>query len=319
MINIVRVSIYQRKGDHVAIEQGITADKSNARASAVNNQTEERNNAQNFPQSDWRVRLALAPGTNFLYGNGIMKPLNSKDGTDGVIFPYTPNINITYAANYDYTEPTHSNYKIYQYKNSSVDQINITCDFTAQDTKEADYLLAVIHFFRTVTKMFYGQDPSESLGAPPPMCFLHGLGAFQFDKHPLVITNFNYILPTDVDYIRAKVPVLGNGVNGPSGGDSPSNEDSRNFFQLTGSVLRGLAANRLGSLILPGGVAPPPVFSPPPAGTSEEATYVPTKIQLQITAVPIITRNDVSKNFSLEKYATGELLRGSNRNGGGMW
>lgn len=320
MINIVRVSIYQRKGDHVAIEQGITADKSNARASAVNNQTEERNNAQNFPQSDWRVRLALAPGTNFLYGNGIMKPLNSKDGTDGVIFPYTPNINITYAANYDYTEPTHSNYKIYQYKNSSVDQINITCDFTAQDTKEADYLLAVIHFFRTVTKMFYGQVTSLiPSGTPPPLCFLHGLGAFQFDKHPLVITNFNYILPTDVDYIRAKVPVLGNGVNGPSGGDSPSNENNINIFQLAGSVLRGLAANRLGSLILPGGVAPPPVFSPPPAGTSEEATYVPTKIQLQITAVPIITRNDVSKNFSLQEYATGELLRGSNRNGGGMW
>jgi hypothetical protein len=37
---------------------------------------------------------------------------------------------------------------------------------------------------------------------------------------------------------------------------------------------------------------------------------------------PIVTRNDISKNFSLKDYATGKLLRGSHRNGGnggGIW
>jgi hypothetical protein len=52
---------------------------------------------------------------------------------------------------------------------------------------------------------------------------------------------------------------------------------------------------------------------------NSEATYVPTKIQLQITCIPIVTRNDISNKFSLKEYATGELLRGSKRSGGGIW
>jgi hypothetical protein len=240
---------------------------------------------------DWRVRLSLAPGTNFLY-RGILAPLSN---TNGVIFPYTPNITIAYVANYEPAEPTHSNYKIQQYKNSAVDTINITCDFTAQDTKEAEYMLAVIHFFRTVTKMFYGQDTTVKPGTPPPLCFLHGFGAFQFDNHPLVITSFNYNLPDSVDYIRA------------------------NISRFVGPIQPSVTTSRLGPQVEPGGKAPPPVFSAPNLGTGERVTYVPTKIQIQITAAPVVTRNDVSNNFSLEKYASGDLLRGSIRNSGGIW
>ena len=42
-------------------------------------------------------------------------------------------------------------------------------------------------------------------------------------------------------------------------------------------------------------------------------------MQIQLTAVPIVTRNDISNNFSLAKYGTGELLRGTKRSGGGIW
>ena len=39
-----------------------------------------------------------------------------------------------------------------------------------------------------------------------------------------------------------------------------------------------------------------------------------------ISAVPIVTRNDISNDFSVEKYATGVLLQGSVRSGrGGIW
>ena len=262
---------------------------------------------------DWRVRMSLAPGTSFLY-QGILAPL--KD-TDGVIFPYTPNINITYAANYAAAEPTHSNYKIHQYKNSAVDAINITCDFTAQDSAEAEYMLAVIHFFRTVTKMFYGQDSGViKAGTPPPLCFLHGLGAFQFDNHPLVITNFNYILPTDVDYIKASIDTFADATRNDGTIGEP---EERTLLQRAGSLLRDVALYRLGSSILPGGTSPNAIFAPPPLGNSDQVTYVPTKIQLQISAVPIVTRNAISNRFSLEKYASGELLRGTKNNGGGIW
>ena len=260
----------------------------------------------NFNQkADWRVRLSLAPGANYLYKapdvQGILAPLAA---TDGIIFPYTPNISMSYAANYDGTTPTHSNYKIYQYTSSSVEGVNITCDFTAQDTYEANYLLAVIHFFRTITKMFYGQDENPKPGTPPPLCFLYGLGAFQFSAHPLVITNFAYNLPNDVDYIRAGVTTTLSGVN-------KSAENSRNTESSTSS-------SRLGNGILPGGKLPPTTFDTVPGGTVEP-TYVPTKMQIQISALPIVTRNQISNAFSLKDYATGKLLQGTKRQGGGIW
>jgi hypothetical protein len=78
------------------------------------------------------------------------------------------------------------------------------CTFTAQDTGEANYLLAVITFFKSVTKMFYGQDAER--GAPPPLVYLSGLGEYQFNEHPCVVSQFNYNLPSDADYIRAGSP-----------------------------------------------------------------------------------------------------------------
>lgn len=261
----------------------------------------------NFKQfEDWRVRLSLAPQSNYLYNAdtpGILQPLQA---TNGILFPYTPNISVQYAAHYDGTEVAHNNYKIYQYKNSSVDSISITCDFTAQDTFEANYLLAVIHFLRSVTKMFYGQDQNPKRGTPPPLCYLTGLGSFQFDAHPLAITNFTYNLPTDVDYIRAGTLTTLAGVN-KANTNNPNNSTPSSNNRMVG--------------IAPGGLKPAPQFKGTPGGTVEP-TYVPTKMQIQIQAVPIVTRNDISNNFSLKSYATGELLKGMKGNkriSGGIW
>ena len=252
---------------------------------------------------DWRVRLSLAPSAKYLYNAGdpgILKPLTS---TNGVIFPYTPNVSVVYAANYDASELVHSNYKIYNYKNSAVDTVSITCDFTAQDTNEANYLLAVIHFFRSVTKMFYGRDENPRNGTPPPLCYLSGLGTFQFDNHPLVVSNFTYTLPTDVDYIR-----VGSQTNMP--GQSVAQQTFPVNTQDSSSLSRILSSG-LG--------ARTPNFQRQASTINSDATYVPTKMQIAITCIPIVTRNDISNNFSLKKYATGELLQGSKRNGGGIW
>ncbi len=259
----------------------------------------------NFKQKeDWRVRLSLAPGATYLYKDsspGILAPLSA---TDGVIFPYTPAVTVAYAASYDQTELTHSNYKFFQYKSSSVDSVTITCDFTAQDTFEANYLLAVIHFFRSVTKMFYGQDQNPKPGTPPPLCYLSGLGSFQFDAHPLAITGFNYSLPNDVDYIRAGSTTSGAGV------PKTTSSSKSNMTNAASSRMAGAGIN-------PGGLAAPPKFSGT-TGTTEP-TYVPTKMQIAITAIPIVTRNDISNKFSLKEYGTGKLLQGTKRSGGGIW
>ena len=248
---------------------------------------------------DWRVRLSLAPNADYLYRApvaGILAPLAA---TDGVLFPYTPVIAVTYAASYEPTTITHSNYKIFQYNSSSVDQVSITCDFTAQDTYEANYLLAVIHFFRSMTKMFYGQDENPKPGTPPPLCYLFGLGGFQFEAHPLAVTGFSYNLPNDVDYIQASSTSALAGVQVYTGTTGTSNN------------------GRLGTQARPGGTRPPAQFQNNSA--PDNPTYVPTKIQLAITCVPIISRNQISNKFSLTDYATGALLQGTKRQGGGIW
>lgn len=248
---------------------------------------------------DWRVRLSLAPSSNYLYNAEDPKILAPLKETNGVIFPYTPTISVNYAANYEQSTIIHSNYKVYQYSNSSVDNVTITCDFTAQDTREANYLLAVIHFFRSVTKMFFGQDDYPRAGTPPPLCYLTGMGNYQFSEHPLAITGFSYNLPNDVDYIKTVGPSI-------SGLPLPA---------------APIPTGRLPDNILPGGRPAPPDFAQLAVSPAQENTvsWVPTKIQLSVTGVPIISRNQMSQVFSLKEYANGSLLNVRNSPDGGFW
>jgi hypothetical protein len=244
---------------------------------------------------DWRVRLRLAPQAKYLYNApnpGILQPLKV---TDGVIFPYTPTIATAYKANYNSYDLTHSNYRGYFYQNSYLEPIQLTCMFTAQSTAEANYLLAVISFFKSVTKMFYGQDAER--GAPPPLTYLTGLGEYQFNEHPCLVSQFNYTLPADVDYIRAGSP--------NQLGLNQVNQRDRQTV-TTGSLFGGL--NRLAAALLTkGAISNPPA---PPSLGSNRPTYVPTKIEITLSLLPIQSRNQVSKQFSLKEFANGNLIKG---------
>lgn len=247
--------------------------------------------------ADWRVRLSLADNANYLYKASPVGPLLAPlQATNGIIFPYTPSISVSYVANYDQSLLQHSNYKVVQYQNSAVESVTIGCDFTAQSVQEANYVLATIHFLRSVTKMFYGQDEEPIRGTPPPLCYLTGLGQYNFSAHPLVITGFTYTLPTDVDYIRA-VPQ-----------DPPPKDNSQVL-----SSLRIGQGNQSGAAA--GGLPNPPNFTP----GSEPPTMVPTRINIQIQATPVVARNTISNQFSLKEYATGALLAGRKITGGGIW
>jgi hypothetical protein len=256
--------------------------------------------------ADWRVRLQLAPGATYLYKDpapGILAPLFS---TDGVIFPYTPSIETSYTANYDKYDLVHSNYRGYYYKNSAVNDINIRGTFTAQDTAEAEYMLAVIHFFRSITKMFYGQDALR--GAPPPLVYLSGFGDFQFNDHPCLVSNFSYSLPNDVDYIRAWAPNnYGNLFSQRAKTGSISvNPGSASATRLSNS---SFTADNGVTIILDNS---PPAQSPISQNVNNltGATYVPTKIEINITLLPTNTRSQVSQQFSVKEFANGNLLKG---------
>ena len=203
-----------------------------------------------FPSSaqDRRVKIWDPSGRISRLG-GALSPLRRTDYK--VIFPYTPEINLSHSANYMPLNPTHSNYEYLFYQNSSVSEISISGVFTARNAEDADYVVAVQHFFRSITKMFYGND--DIAGLPPVVCRLEGHGHLQFSSVPIVITGFQTSLPSDVDYISASV-----------------------------------------------GVA-----------------RVPTSQTLQITGKPLYSRNRLTNEFSLTKFASGNFLGNSDTGLGG--
>jgi hypothetical protein len=121
-----------------------------------------------------------------------------------------------------------------------------------------------------------------------------------------VISSFNYNLPNDVDYIRAGSPTLLSGVN------SSGYDNGNDIVVDDSTACRRLQVSGLNF----GGTESAPNWQ---KQSNTQPTYVPTKIQLSLTAYPIVTRNDISNKFSLAEYATGKLLQGSKRSGGGIW
>ena len=157
---------------------------------------------------DWRVRISMARYTAQFFYNGnnpLMKPLSV---TSGVVFPYTPTIKITQTARYSQQQLTHANYIMHNYEGSEVGPIEISGEFTVQNQVEGQYLMAVIQFFRTITKMFTGNDLFA--GSPPPMVFLDGYGPAYLPHVPCVVSSFSHTMPNEVDYIQVSL----NGVAG---------------------------------------------------------------------------------------------------------
>jgi len=150
---------------------------------------------QSPENKDWRVKLSIPPAFK---DSPIMQPLVT---AGGLIFPYTPTVILQHTANYNAISPVHNNYSFFAYQNSQVDAMLITGVFYNQNELEAQYWLAVLHYLRSATKMFYGQD--ELKGNPPPIVKLNGYGDYVFKDVPCVITQFTVDMPTEVDYIAA--------------------------------------------------------------------------------------------------------------------
>lgn len=156
-----------------------------------------------MPQQDFRARLqpksggaasVLGPRDN----SNLLYPLYS---TNGVLFPYTPSVTTGSVVDYDPSSFIHSNYGYNAYIRSYPKPIGITAEFTAQSNDEALYLLAVLHFFRSVTKSYFGINPYNKAGTPPPVLIFNYLGQYQFNNVPVVIKNFDYTYDATLDYV----------------------------------------------------------------------------------------------------------------------
>lgn len=154
--------------------------------------------------ADFRARLmpksmsaavdVLGPKSN----DNILFPLYQ---TNGVLFPYTPAITSGSTVEYDPTNFIHSNYNYNAYVRSNPKPISIAAEFTAQTNDEALYLLAVLHFFRAATKSYFGINPYQKAGTPPPVLLFDYMGQYQFNKVPVVIKSFDYSYDATIDYV----------------------------------------------------------------------------------------------------------------------
>lgn len=170
--------------------------------------------AQNSEKpADWRVRLSIPPS---FASSSILSPLIR---TNGLIWPYTPQIYVTHSAAYTPIKPIHSNYPFFAYQNSQVDSFSITGDFTVENSLEGQYWLGAVHYLRSVTKMAYGKTDHQ--GAPPPVVRLNGYGDYVFKNVPVIVQSFSVELNQDVDYIKVDI--------GPNGSYVPT----RSNIQVT--------------------------------------------------------------------------------------
>ena len=153
--------------------------------------------------NDWRVKLSV-PTISTFRQSPVLSPLQRTDYQ--VVFPVTPNITLVSTAQYGSADPVHSNYPFPEYVNSRTEDINITGEFPVQNITDGQYWLAAVHYFRSVTKMFYGE--SSERGAPPQIEKLNGYGDYVLNNVPVVVTTFTIDLNNQVDYIE--VPVMNN-------------------------------------------------------------------------------------------------------------
>ena len=249
------------------------------------------------PSNDWRVRLSLPKWPSFRT-SPVLKPL--KDA-GGCIFPYTPAITINQATTYKAVAPVHNNYAFNAYQNSDPGTINIVAPMYCEDATQALYWVAMLHYLRSVSKMFSGNDPKA--GNPPPIVNLNGYGNFVFKNIPVVITGFNVTLDKDCDYIGCNV--VGSAMGAVSGlADTLGGlSDGFGLDAVTDLKLSDTlgAIGQLSGLLGTFGIG---------GSTSGGVTHVPTKSTFTVNLKPTYSRQNVRK-FSLDQFVTGGYMSGS--------
>jgi len=251
---------------------------------------------------EWRVRLSLPSWPSFRT-SPVLSPL--KDA-GGLIFPYTPEITMSTSAKYQAIQTQHTNFTFQAYQHSEPGVIQITAPFNVEDATQGLYWIAAVHYLRSLTKMFMGNDPKA--GNPPPIVYLNGYGQYVFANVPVAVTSFQMTLGKDCDYIGVNVvgsaagvaqgladavgslaDAIGGAIPGVPGISAPSGNIVSSVAGVVGQVA-GIAG-----LFGAGG------------STSGGVTHVPTKSSMTVTLQPMYARNTAQK-FSLDRFVEGGYL-----------
>ncbi len=244
---------------------------------------------------DWRVKLSL-PQTDVFTKSAVLAPLRA---TKGVVFPFTPTINISSTANYSDIPVVHQNFQFSAYQNSKTSDIDITGEFIVEDSVQAQYWVAVLHYLKSITKMFSGND--QNAGNPPPIVHLNGYGDYVFNNVPVIVKTFNVVLANDVDYIETTV---GNNL----GALSTSLDTASDIFGLTGSSTALLDKASTAVNVAAGAIGKVTSIFDKSSGTSSGLTRVPVRSTISITVSPVYSKTE-AREFSLQKFVSGEYAK----------
>jgi hypothetical protein len=163
---------------------------------------------------DIRARLSLPRNSDILKTesgkiNPILLPLKK---FHGIIWPYTPTINVSHQAEYGEYDISHSNYPVQYFSKSRPPNLQVSGPLTAQTAAEGNYMLACLHFLRIVTKMHFGMN-DEKRGTPPPVLKFSAYGDLMFSNIPVLVRSFAYDLGQDIDYIDVETASAESGFN----------------------------------------------------------------------------------------------------------
>jgi hypothetical protein len=252
--------------------------------------------------TEWRVRLSLANWVSFK-SSAALKPL--KDA-GALIFPYTPQVSMSSTASYTSPSTVHTNYNFYAYQKSQTEAITITAPFFVEDSEQALYWIASLHYLRSLTKMFSGNDMKA--GNPPPIVKLNGYGAYVMKNIPCVVTGVKVDLMNDCDYISTEV-------RGSAMGEIQGVIDSiaglaDTLSEALPSMSGGAGASGLSSLAGGLGQVTGVLGSFGVGGsTSGGIARVPTKSTMTVSLQPIYSRA-AARNFSLDRFVGGGYMNG---------
>ena len=219
---------------------------------------------------------------------------------NGIVFPYTPTINVNHSANYGTYDINQSVEQPHFYSMTPNVSLQLTAVFTANTLTEAEYMLACMHFLRTANKSDFGAYNNglrrTDAGTPPPVLVFNGYGTEMFNNIPVIVRSVNFTLPEDVDYVSIQTQAA----QFLEGG----------FVDVTNLDANGNnIQNELQTQDNAGGDITESFEKQPDVNIPAESSTVPTSILFSIDLAPQHPPGQLRDEWNFKDYASGDLLR----------
>ena len=124
-----------------------------------------------------------------------------------IVFTVMPIVDENRSASYDSLTPTQHPGSIQVYKTTSSRTFNINGKFISRSIDEANRTLKYLNTIRAWVMPYYGSGTAESypnkIGLPPEILRFNAYGDKNLKDIPVVLTNYSWTYPEDVDYVQA--------------------------------------------------------------------------------------------------------------------